>query len=235
MKYLLMNFSDGNMQLNLHTPVSNAKHGLHRGGPVLALKLERGHSVDLLKHFSSLQEARAVLRASKDVLRVLQPGRLVECLVHDNGQQIKNIDAYMKNPTPPSPPAIDPAIFDFHHTVEVAPDGSAKQVPLVSDRIPVPTEKEVIDAGYSPKAAKRIVAEQKEKVEIVSHLEQERGQSLTDEEVVEALHQHEDAKRHEDTTVPALEVAAVMAFEERKKIVENDQAKENVEEPDQEG
>lgn len=101
MKYLLINMSDGNLQIDLFQPREEVSHknvSLHRPGPVAAINIQRGTSFDLMTRFPTLAQAHAAVKNSKDTLKMLKPGVLSRCVMTDNESIIENVDTYLARP-----------------------------------------------------------------------------------------------------------------------------------------
>lgn len=78
MRYMLVNISQSNLQIDIHSPDKMPnRYKLNLMGPEVALNIKRGESVDILPHFKgSLEKAHAAIKYSKDVLRLLKPTQL---------------------------------------------------------------------------------------------------------------------------------------------------------------
>jgi len=96
MKYLLMNQSQGNLQVDLFSPTTTYKNrNLHRMAPVVSLNLKKGTSTDLLPHFGgSLEKTHECVKHSRDVLRLLRPDRLIVLVCDDDSNEI-DVDALL--------------------------------------------------------------------------------------------------------------------------------------------
>lgn len=90
MKYMLVNVGPGSLQVDLHTPnPSYNKKNLHRPGPVVALSIPRGESVDILPHFGgSVEKAHESVKYSRDALRLLKPNLLHTYVCDDDGKPV---------------------------------------------------------------------------------------------------------------------------------------------------
>lgn len=90
MRYMLVNVSGGNLQVDLHNPnKTHTQRSLNRMGPDVALRIPRGESVDILPHFGgSLEKAHTIIKYSRDVLRLLSPSQLCIYLCDDAGNQL---------------------------------------------------------------------------------------------------------------------------------------------------
>ena len=88
MRYMLVNVSPGNLQLNLYSPNPRYKDvNLNRPGPTVALSIGRGKSEDILPYFNgSVELAHAAVMHSTDTLRTLKPNQLHIFLCDDNGK-----------------------------------------------------------------------------------------------------------------------------------------------------
>jgi predicted flap endonuclease-1-like 5' DNA nuclease len=115
MKYMLVNVSPGNLQVNLFSPepATPNRRKLHRMGPVVALALGKGMAEDILPHFEgSIEKAHAAVKHSRDTLNLLRPGMLHTYVCDDAGKPV-DVDALLgkkvsKEPVevavPPPPP-----------------------------------------------------------------------------------------------------------------------------------
>ncbi|MGW8179797.1 MAG: hypothetical protein ACWGQW_13715, partial [bacterium] len=90
MKYMLVNVGPGGLQVDLHSPnPSYNKKNLHRPGPVVALSIPRGQSVDILPHFGgSVEKAHESVKFSRDALRLIKPNMLHTYVCDDDGKPI---------------------------------------------------------------------------------------------------------------------------------------------------
>ena len=98
MRYMLVNTSRGNLQVDLFNPEHSYKsRNLHRMAPVVSLNLGKGKSVDLLPYFDgSLEKAHDCVKHSRDVLRMLRPDRLHIYVCDDAGERV-DVEALLGN------------------------------------------------------------------------------------------------------------------------------------------
>lgn len=91
MRYMLVNVSQGNLQVDLHSPDSNHNlQTLHRPGKVICLNVKRGDSVDLLPYFEgSVEAAHASVKYSRDVLQLLRPNIMHTYVCDDDGVPVE--------------------------------------------------------------------------------------------------------------------------------------------------
>jgi len=90
MKYMLVNVSDGGLQVDLHHPDrSYQRVKMHRMGPDVAINLPRGESKDILPFFDgSLERAHASVKHSRDILQLLKPHQLAIYVCDDAGNRV---------------------------------------------------------------------------------------------------------------------------------------------------
>ena len=90
MRYMLVNVSQGNLQVDLRSPeLSHNLRALNRPGKVISLNITRGESVDLIPHFDgSVEAAHASVKYSRDVLSLLRPHLMHTYVCDDDGTPI---------------------------------------------------------------------------------------------------------------------------------------------------
>ena len=90
MKYKLVNVSGSTIQVDLYDPsVTQQVNRMRRTGPVAALRLNAGESVDILPHFGgSLEKAHASIKHSRQILGHLRPDRLTAFVCDDAGHEV---------------------------------------------------------------------------------------------------------------------------------------------------
>jgi hypothetical protein len=91
MRYMLVNVSQGNLQVDLRSPEMNHNaNSLHRPGKVISLNIKRGESVNLLPHFDgSIEAAHVSVKYSRDVLNLLRPHLMHTYVCGDDGKPIE--------------------------------------------------------------------------------------------------------------------------------------------------
>ncbi len=96
MRYMLVNSSPGNLQVDLYDPeTSYNNRNLHRPGPVVALSLRKGQAQDILKYFEgSVEKAHKAVLHSRDSLKMFRPGMLYTYVCDDLGRPI-NVDVLL--------------------------------------------------------------------------------------------------------------------------------------------
>jgi len=101
MQYLLINMSQGNLQVDLHDPeraTLKKNQKLHREAPVISLNIKKGANVDILPIFDgSLEKTHECVKYSRDVIRALRPDRLNIFVCDDENKEI-DIDALLGEP-----------------------------------------------------------------------------------------------------------------------------------------
>lgn len=90
MRYLLINKSHSNLQIDLLNPDPHYSYrNLHRPGPVVALKLHAGEARDILPHFGGdFAKAHASITHSKDVIKNVRPDRVHIMLLDDDNNEL---------------------------------------------------------------------------------------------------------------------------------------------------
>jgi predicted flap endonuclease-1-like 5' DNA nuclease len=96
MKYILTNTSSGALQINLHDPnPSYNKKNLNRPGPVVALNIPRGQSIDILPYFNNdIVKAHACMKFSRDTLTFVKP-HMLHVRVCNDKNEVVDIDVLL--------------------------------------------------------------------------------------------------------------------------------------------
>ena len=90
MRYMLVNVSTGNLQVDLRSPEIEYKNkNLNRPGKVASINIIKGDAVNILPYFdASVEKAHKSVKYSRDVLRLLKPTLLHIYVCDDEGQPI---------------------------------------------------------------------------------------------------------------------------------------------------
>jgi len=137
MRYMLINVSNSNLQVDLYDPdVSHKNRGLHRIAPSVALSLKKGEGKDILPYFKgSLEKTHDAVLHSRDVLKSLKPSVLSIFVCDDAGKEINADRVLGREPFSPQ----------YYKMIEAGKEYQKKKSEAVQPPPPVKVEEEKIE------------------------------------------------------------------------------------------